>query len=160
MKGDSRVNIEKEKIYSRMRKISEQRRQLSKQYFKLKEELAQKDNVQPNPLTEELEKGLEIKKLNDNKSFERDKIYQEDMRFRSCKTSHYVSFDRISKNIIYILKQSPTPISNKEILSRIINEFEMTLSYNNLSSNILPRLHQDSSIPVERVCRGFWQYKK
>lgn len=81
------------------------------------------------------------------------------MHFKRSKTNHYLSFDRISKNVISLLKQSSIPISNKEILNRINSEFEMTVSYKNLSSNILPRMHQDSSIPVERVCRGFWQYK-
>lgn len=37
---------------------------------------------------------------------------------------------------------------------------QLSLSYKNLTMNILPRMNKDSVVNVEKAYRGFWQYRR
>jgi hypothetical protein len=67
-------------------------------------------------------------------------------------------YQKIALWIASILKESGRPLSTKEIYQRLA-ESDCTLTYANLSSNILRKLHEDSKINVEKVTRGYWQYR-
>lgn len=148
---------EKEILYDLMRQIIEERRILSKLYFDLKDQL----NKMNSPTIKE--NNLEERPRSDDSlstKFKREKEIQEANYFRKNRTAHQVPFERIANNIVCVLKQSPVPLSNKELISRLTSEFEMEVSYSNLTCNILPKMHRNDSIPVSRACRGYWQYKK
>lgn len=152
---------EKKIIYELMREILTERRILSQQYFELKEKLSKLGTIETTTKTNERNSVVETSNNEEKKSkFAKEKLIQDDFYHRNNKSGHFVSFDRISKNIVFILKQSDVPLSNKELYERLTSEFEMVTSYSNLTCNILPRMHKDSSINVERAYRGFWQYRK
>lgn len=71
----------------------------------------------------------------------------------------YLPYSKIALQISHILKKHGLPLSNKQIYEKLVNDFQLSINYSNLSNNILPRMNLDSSINVEKVTRGFWQYK-
>ncbi|MGM0210293.1 hypothetical protein [Enterococcus sp. AZ112] len=148
------LDIQKEKqlIYDLLRKLIDERRELNKQYEELKQRL---DNL--NSMEQ-----LSAEILSGNKKnisvLEKEKTQSKDYLFRKNKTQHHVSFDRVSKNILSILKQSPVPLSNQQLLKKINTEYELCISYKNLTCNILPKMLKERSLPIERAYRGYWQY--
>lgn len=60
--------------------------------------------------------------------------------------------------IASVLKESGKPLSTKQIYEEL-NEMGYKLNHSNLSNNILYKINKDSSINVERACRGYWQYR-
>lgn len=145
------IDTEKIIIYQLMREIIEERRELSKQYFDLKVKLDQLDKKEY--VVPEQEKRLPT-------TLEREKIKQQDYLYNTNKTAYYNSFDRVSKNIISILKQSSVPLSNKQIFNKLNKEYELSISLKNLTCNILPKMKRERSLPVQQACRGYWQYMR
>lgn len=144
------MNEEKKLIYQLMKEIIAERRELSKQFFDLKVRLEQlgEDRKEISSLEE-----VKISKL------EREKIERQDYILRNNKVAHFNTFDRVSKDIISILKQSAIPLSNKQILNKLINEYELSISLRNLTNNILPKMKNKHSLPIQKAHRGYWQYK-
>lgn len=154
------MSIEKEKrmLYDLMREIIEERRMLTKLYFELKEHI-KKMNTPIN--TEDCDRNDQIiEKEKTISTLKKEKEIQEANYFRKNRTAHYVSFERITSGVVSILKNSPVPLSNKELISRLTSDLEIHLTYSNLTCNILPRMHKDDSIPVYRAYRGYWQYRR
>ncbi|SPX01489.1 Uncharacterised protein [Enterococcus malodoratus] len=60
--------------------------------------------------------------------------------------------------IASMLKESYKPLSTKQIFENLI-DMGYVITYSNLSNNILYKINKDSSINVERACRGYWQYR-
>lgn len=146
------LSIEEEKriIYELMRELIIERRELSKHYYELKQQLDALGN------SNELSVNKEHKPMSE---LEKDKIRDSDYFYRNNKTAHHISFDHISKNILSVLKESPVPLSNKRIAEKIITEYELNVSYSNLTSNILPKMLKERSLPIEKAYRGYWQYR-
>lgn len=144
------ISKEKEIIYQLMHELIKERRELSKQYFDLKSRLEQIERKEIR-IPEQLESSLTI--------LDREKMKQQDFIFNKNKTQHHNSFDRVSRTILSILKQSPVPLSNKQILDRLINEYEFSITLKNLTCNILPKMNKKHSLPVQKAYRGYWQYK-
>lgn len=138
-------------IYDLMREIVKERRELSKQFYDLKSEL-EKLGKSEQKVSPQDKHSLSI--------FDREKINQQDFYSKRNKTQHYNSFDRVSKSILSILKESPVPLSNKQILAKLVKEYELTISLKNLSCNILPKMKNDRSLPVQKAYRGYWQYER
>lgn len=138
-------------IYQLMQEIIKERRELSKQYFDLKERLEKIDNKEC-CVPQQNEQVITI--------LEAEKIKQQDFLIKNNKTVRYISFDRVSKNIVSILKQSPMPMSNRQIQNRLNKEYELSIALSNLTSNILPKMKNERSVPVQKACRGYWQYKQ
>lgn len=138
-------------IYQLMQEIIKERRELSKQYFDLKERLEKIDNKEC-CVPQQNEQVITI--------LEAEKIKQQDFLIKNNKTVRYNSFDRVSKNIVSILKQSPVPMSNRQIQNRLNKEYELSIALSNLTSNILPKMKNERSVPVQKACRGYWQYKQ
>lgn len=152
------IEEEKEILYDLMRQIVEERRLLSQLYFDLKEQVTK---INPPIQKDQLEKSISaLQRNNTDSTLKKEKEIQEANYFRRNRTSHHLSFERVANNIVYILKQSPIPLSNKELISRLTNEFEIEINYSNLTCNILPKMHKKDSIPVFRAYRGYWQYRK
>ena len=132
-----------------MKEIIIKRRELSKQYFNLKQDLEKlNSDVYPRCMT----KSTVIVTKKKNIKEVRTKNVT-----RNCGVIH--SFERISSVIVEIVKQSNTPISNKEIYRKMIEDFQINISYSNLTCNILPKMIQKKGIPIEKAYRGYWQYK-
>lgn len=146
------IQKEKELIYDLLGKLIDERRELNKQYEGLKQQLDDLNSVEQSPkrVSSGGKKTLSI--------LEREKIRNLDYLFSKNKTQHQISFDRVSKNILAILKQSPVPLSNKQLLEKLNIEYELCISYKNLTCNILPKMLKERSLPIERAYRGYWQY--
>lgn len=71
-----------------------------------------------------------------------------------------IPYDIISKDICYILKNSGKPMNGSQIYSTITKTLHFNLGYKNLINNILPKIVEDKNLPVEKLYRGFWQYKR
>lgn len=146
------VSIEEEKriIYELMRELIIERRELSRHYYELKQQLDGLGN-RTDLLASKEHKTISV--------LEKEKIRDSDYFHRNNKISHHISFDRISKNILSILKESPVPLSNKQIAEKLTTGYELNVSYSNLTSNILPKMFKERSIPIEKAYRGYWQYR-
>jgi hypothetical protein len=71
-----------------------------------------------------------------------------------------IPYDIISKDICHILKASGIPMNASQIYSVVTKNLHFNLGYKNLVSNILPKAVDDNSLPIEKVHRGFWQYRR
>lgn len=142
---------EKQAIYEQMRLLIEERRELTKLYYNLKQKLDQFEEVLVNnELTEHDKK---------NKKMSVDVEYQKYMLSKKLAKHTTISYQDIALRIASFLKESGQPVQTKKIFKFLIDKYNYSLSYTNFSSNILPRIHDDSTINVERVYRGYWQYR-
>lgn len=147
------ISEEKEIIYRLMQSIMTERRQLSDQYFDLKKRLNQINQIPLDSIEKEKppqKSQNQIRKEN----IENDKYF-----LGKSEGKTYLPYSKIAIQISHILKESGVPLSNKQIYKRLINDLHVSINYSNLSNNILPRMNTDSSINVEKITRGFWQYK-
>ncbi|EAA0025522.1 hypothetical protein EFX44_15190 [Listeria monocytogenes] len=71
----------------------------------------------------------------------------------------FIPYDIISKDICYILKTSGIPMNGTQIYSVVTKNLHFNLGYKNLVNNILPKMVNDNNLPVEKVHKGFWQYR-
>ncbi|MGX7417866.1 hypothetical protein ACWOFR_03570 [Carnobacterium gallinarum] len=134
---------EKRIIYDLMKEIVRERRILNEQYFDLKIRL-------------EKIKGEEV-------------VVNNEVILSQCKSkiisypkqkeqANHQIYERISMYIIEILKKEGIPLHSKKIFGILENEYQIVTSYTNLTNNILPKLNKHS-MQVEKVYRGYWQYK-
>ncbi|WP_314066263.1 hypothetical protein [uncultured Vagococcus sp.] len=147
------ISDERETIYHLMQEIMTERRQLTKQYFDLKERL-NKINLTIIKVIEEQKPQKKSQSQIRKENIENDKYF---LSKKEGKT--YLPYSKIALQISHILKKHGLPLSNKQIYEKLVNDFQLSINYSNLSNNILPRMNLDSSINVEKVTRGFWQYK-
>ena len=145
------INNEKLIIYQLMHEIIKERRELSKQYYDLKTRIDQFDR-----------EDLVIESNNNQfqKKFEKERTIHEDYLLSKNKATCHNSFDRVSKNIVSILKHSGVPLNSKQILERLTSEYEIPVSLKNLTCNILPKMKNEKTLPIQKACRGYWQYKQ
>ncbi|MFD2307276.1 hypothetical protein [Enterococcus termitis] len=142
---------EKEVIYQLMSDIMQEKKELNQQFNLLKKKLEKLDFATGDTSTIAIAPELSLLK--------KERIKQQDAYNQQNKSNHYISFDRIARTIASILKQSEVPLSNKQLFKRIHAEYEITISYTNLTNNVLRRINESTSIPVERAHRGYWQYR-
>lgn len=143
-------NDEKSIIYQLLQKIIKERKELSKQYFDLKNRLDQLDEEEC-VIPEFIDHPFTIMGRKMSK--------QKDHAFNNNKFTTYYSFDRVSKNIVSILKGTSGLLSNKQILNKLTEEYSYSISLNNLTCNLLPN-DNERSWAVQKVCRGYWQYRQ
>ncbi|MBL1229299.1 hypothetical protein IW492_08655 [Enterococcus sp. BWB1-3] len=82
---------EKETIYKLMREIIQERRELSKQYYELKERLEKLDQSSVHPIAydhQPTENGTGLSIL------DKERIKQQDYYIKNNKSSHYVSYEQ------------------------------------------------------------------
>lgn len=144
---------EKKVVYELMRDINSERQRLSKQYNELKKRLDQID-------ISILDKHSSRNTFQDKTKRINKEDIENDKYFLSKSENRYgLPYTKIAMLISHILKESDIPLSNRQIYEKIIDGSSISLNYSNLSNNILPRISSDSSINVEKVTRGYWQYK-
>lgn len=143
------ITKEKRIIYRLMKERIEERKELSKQYFDLKLQLEKLDKS---------DKTLTKINKNNLSILETEKIAEQDHLRKKNKIGHTILFDRVSKSIISIMKQSSISLSNKQIMTKLNTEYELSVSLKNLSCNILPKMTKDRTLPIEPVCRKYWRY--
>ncbi|GEU13453.1 hypothetical protein QuyetLC_24500 [Bacillus anthracis] len=147
---------EKKLVYEQMNHIIEERRELTKQYYKWKKRLESLDNskIEVEPI-----KDRKFKKKENENIFKKENEYQKYMISKNDNQSKNISFQKIGLTISSILKEAGRPLSNKEIHTILCDSKEININYKNLTMNILPKMNKDSSINVERAYRGYWQYR-
>ncbi|EAA0075741.1 hypothetical protein EFC19_12525, partial [Listeria monocytogenes] len=137
------ISDERESIYHLMQEIMTERRQLTKQYFDLKERL-NKINLTTIKVIEEQKPQKKSQSQIRKENIENDKYF---LSKKEGKT--YLPYSKIALQISHILKKHGLPLSNKQIYEKLVNDFQLSINYSNLSNNILPRMNLDSSINVE-----------
>ncbi|MDN6731290.1 MAG: helix-turn-helix domain-containing protein, partial [Atopostipes suicloacalis] len=87
-------------------------------------------------------------------------IYQQymDQKYKTIR-SNKNSYQDLAPKISSLLKESDVPLSTKEIYTQLMENNSLSLSYGNFCSNILARMNKDSTFNVEKVKRGYWQYR-
>ncbi len=150
------VSEEEKLVYSLMKEIIAERRELSKQYYDLKLWL---ENLKKLPSNDENQSDTsthvyETTQRNSNHVSDMKKFYG--TKYKSKK----IPFERIASYVVEMLKNSPTPLSNKQIHETLTNKYEIQIQYSNLTNNILPRIVQSNNYHIEKAYRGFWQFRK
>ncbi|EKZ0192912.1 hypothetical protein [Enterococcus faecalis] len=147
---------EKKYIYEQMKLIIEERRELTRQYYKLKNHLNLLDhsNFKTNTLNCNLFGKEKVQTV-----FKKESEYQRYMLSKRLKQSKSIPYQVIGLTIASILKGSGRPLSNKEIYTILSESNEIEITYNNLTMNILPKMNKDPKMNVEKAYRGYWQYR-
>ncbi|EOL43647.1 hypothetical protein [Enterococcus caccae] len=137
---------ERQFIYEQMRLIIDERRELTKIYYELKERLQHLGQKDSNPtkeatFTNKQKLAIDI----ENQQYFLNKKNQVNQN--------------IYQRIVSISKESHVPMTNRELFEQLTEKYHLSVSYNNLTNNILSRMNQDSSCKVERAYRDYWQYR-
>lgn len=145
---------EKKYIYQQMHLIIEERRELTKLYFHLKERLSSLDKLVD---CKEIKNTDTLMVKREGNILSKESDYQQ--YILSKKSSKNIPYQKIALTISSILKGSGRPLSNKEIHTILKNENRIQIGYKNLTMNILPKMNNDSTMNIERAYRGYWQYR-
>ncbi|MDU6524475.1 hypothetical protein ACF3OA_02395 [Enterococcus thailandicus] len=148
------IRDEKCRVYEQLRLLMEERRELSKQYFDLKEYLI---HLEDNQDTTNSDKAIhrEVEQMN----LGNEKELQDYFTQRKAIDNHHRSYKDYGFIIASILKEAGKPLSAKQIYHEWMESYEIFPDYRNFVNNILPKINRDESIPVERAMRGYWQYR-
>lgn len=147
---------EKKHVYEQMKMIIEERRELTKQYYDLKERLTLLDHSKSKIESVKVEDFKNEKKTDNIK---KESEYQQYMLSKKTNQSKSIPYQIIGLSIASILKGAGRPLSNKEIYTILRDSNEVEVNYKNLTMNILPKMDKDSKMNVERAYRGYWQYR-
>ncbi|EAF2586298.1 hypothetical protein E0F18_03115 [Listeria monocytogenes] len=147
---------EKKYVYEQMKLIIEERRELTKHYYELKERL---DLIDHSKFRIEPTKDQTLRVKEKQTIFKKESEYQRYMLSKKSNQSKSVPYQIIGLTISSILKEAGRPLSNKEIYTILNDSSEIEVKYKNLTMNILPKMDKDSKMNVERAYRGFWQYR-
>ncbi|MEG0733081.1 MAG: hypothetical protein RR470_11830 [Vagococcus sp.] len=147
---------EKKHVYEQMKMIIEERRELTKQYYDLKERLTLLDHSKSKIESVKVEDFKNEKKTDNIK---KESEYQQYILSKKTNQSKSIPYQIIGLSIASILKGAGRPLSNKEIYTILRDSNEVEVNYKNLTMNILPKMDKDSKMNVERAYRGYWQYR-
>lgn len=137
-----------------MQDIIFERRELTKQYYLLKERLDTLDKQKKEQST--VQAPSLLKKSVQQASLKRDIEYQ---KYKlSYGRNLTIPRDKIFTTICSILKESGIPLNTKQIYHTLINDFQISLTYQNLAHNILPKAAIEKNLNIERAYRGYYQY--
>lgn len=147
------IEEEKKLIYTLMREIITERRELTNQYYELKYTL---DNLED-------DLGDKKQAIKTDESFEQIDVSKKSL---SAEVQKYypktkkIPFERVAGYVIEILKEFPVPLSNKCIYRSLIEKYSLVIEYKNFTSNVLPKMNNLEKFPIERAYRGYWQYAR
>ena len=99
-------------------------------------------------------KALKETSLIPKSEIDRTRFYDQKIKTAS------IPYDIISKDICYVLKNSSKPMNGSQIHSTLTATLHFNLDYKNLVNNILPKIVKDKNLPIEKISRGFWQYRR
>lgn len=145
---------EKCRVYELLKLLIEERRELSKQYYDLKEYLIHLEN---DTVSQGCIERCSVDKKQVN--LQSEKELQSYFIQRKVTDNHQRSYKDYGFIIASILKEAGKPLSNKQLYKALIKTNERFPDYRNFVNNILPKINQDDSVPVERAMRGYWQYR-
>ncbi|MBF0014428.1 hypothetical protein HAX42_09425 [Enterococcus casseliflavus] len=94
-----------------------------------------------------------------DKKFSQERVYEEFLRENDY-PKYKNSYDIISLYIASFLKEKGIPTKSKTIYEYLVKEKQIVISYSNLQSNYLKRIHDDNHVNVERAYRGYYQYRR
>lgn len=94
-----------------------------------------------------------------DKKISQERVYEEFLRENDY-PKYKNSYDIISLYIASFLKEKGIPTKSKAIYEYLVNEKQIAISYSNLQSNYLKRIHDDNQVNVERAYRGYYQYRR
>ncbi|HAK1345165.1 TPA: hypothetical protein H1122_002764, partial [Listeria monocytogenes] len=114
------ISDERESIYHLMQEIMTERRQLTKQYFDLKERL-NKINLTTIKVIEEQKPQKKSQSQIRKENIENDKYF---LSKKEGKT--YLPYSKIALQISHILKKHGLPLSNKQIYEKLVNDFQLS----------------------------------
>lgn len=145
------MNAEKEVeiIYGLMQEIIAERRELSQQYYDLKYRLDNllslpgESNDSPRLITEGNIPEKAPKKISVAPIYKR---------------KPKVAFERIAGYVSEILRNSDIPLNSKSIYEKLIEDYQINISFESFRSNTLPRIGESNNFSVEKAYRGYWQY--
>lgn len=147
---------EKCRIYEQLKLLMEERRKISKQYYELKEYLIYLENGKTcENILETVPQVLEKKRVD----LQSEKELQDYFTQRKVTDNYHRSYRDYGFIIASILKESGKPLSNRQLYEALTEKTDVFPDYRNFVNNILPKINQDESIHVERVMRGYWQYR-
>lgn len=140
---------EKENIYTQMTTILEQIQIQMRAYEDLKNYLLGIEN----------RNSTDEKKIANKNKFA---LEVETQKYFSQKQFQSVdnSYQTIALKVSAILKEKGVPLSTRKIYELLLDDGVTSLSYSNLSKNILRQANNDSKINIERAFRGYWQYRQ
>lgn len=147
---------ERENIYQLLHELIVERREITKQYYDLKERL---DFLNDENVAEIEQKNISKASFTSDHGISKKDI-EHQKYVLSSKTKHSIPYDKISRKISSILKESGTPLNTKQIYCTLTKDSLFAVTYKNLSNNILPRAIRDNSINVEKAYRGYYQYRQ
>lgn len=138
-------------IYEQMKRLLEERREISRQYWEWKLRLDKLEEMQS-----DCKKSLGWK--DERIDFHADKEIQSYYLERKSADRQHRSHKDYGLTIASILKEAGRPLSTKELYQCLTNQLEKCPSYSKFTNNILPKIKNDHAIHVERATRGYWQY--
>lgn len=94
-----------------------------------------------------------------DKKVSQERVYEEYVRENDYQ-KYKNNYDIISLYIASFLKEKGIPTRSKTIYEYLVKEKLVSITYSNLQSNYLKRMHDDTQINVERAYRGFYQYRR
>ncbi|MBE9896044.1 hypothetical protein G8C15_11890 [Enterococcus casseliflavus] len=94
-----------------------------------------------------------------DKKISQERVYEEFLRENDY-PKYKNSYDIISLYIASFLKEKGIPTKSKTIYEYLVKEKQIVISYSNLQSNYLKRIHDDNHVNVERAYRGYYQYRR
>lgn len=94
-----------------------------------------------------------------DKKVSQGRVYEEYIRENDYQ-KYKNNYDIISLYIASFFKEKGIPTRSKTIYEYLVKEKLVSISYSNLQSNYLKRMHDDAQINVERAYRGYYQYRR
>ncbi|WP_270660520.1 hypothetical protein [Enterococcus thailandicus] len=154
------MEIEEEKrlIYGLMKQLIEERREISKAYFDLKEQL--------NSLNEQEINDSKCSKNLKNELVEKGKEKHSEIRRQyalpipTTRKRKSYPFERVAGYVIEILRNEGIPLSSKVIHEKLQSDYEIYIGYANLTNNILRKMIDLDKYSIEKATRGFYQYRR
>ncbi|MCE2534059.1 hypothetical protein KJZ24_04180 [Enterococcus faecalis] len=148
------IRDEKCHVYEQLKLLMEERRELSRQYYDLKEYLIhlEEDKIVSDS-SDELSQETKFS------NFKSEKVLQDYLIQRKMIGTHQRNYKDYGYIIASILKESGKPLSGKQIYQELAKNNDILPDYRNFVNNILPKINRDDSISVERAMRGYWQYR-
>lgn len=106
-----------------------------------------------------LEQTTEKELVSTESKFSKEVEYQRYMEQKRKSSSVSNAYHHIAAKISTILRQSEVPLSNRQIFDRLIQDDSISVTYSNLTHNILRKMAADKNMNVEKAYRGYWQYR-
>ncbi|MGL9910083.1 hypothetical protein [Enterococcus sp. DIV0213h] len=102
---------------------------------------------------------LKNQRFDYDKKVSQERVYEEYIREEDYQ-KYKNNYDIISLYIASFLKEKGIPTRSKTIYEYLVKEKLVSITYSNLQSNYLKRMHDDTQINVERAYRGYYQYRR